>query len=172
MEILGAEITTTIDNTVVDVFHVIDPNFAGEVPPHRIEEVSRSIHEVLNGNLTVEELFCRHKRFTPAGTQGIVADLPLRVEVDDETSDRCTVISVFAHDQPGLLYTITRTLYQLGLSIELAKIATHFDQVADIFYVTDNDGRSIESAEQQRAIQNRLMSELEAFEASNHRAFV
>ena len=172
LEILGAEITTTLDDVVVDVFHVIDNHYAGAVPRSRIDEVSETVRAVLKAEVSVEKIFRRHKTLSRVPSRETVMQLPLRVTIDDDTSDRCTVISVFAHDQPGLLYTITRTLYQLGLSIELAKIATHFDQVADVFYVTDNDGRKIASESHQNAISSRLMDELTTFEESTHREFV
>ena len=52
-----------------------------------------------------------------------------------------TVIEVRADDEPGLVYTIARTLAQLGLDISLAKIATEKSQALDVFYVTDGRGR-------------------------------
>ena len=76
-------------------------------------------------------------RFAIQALTGPVSDLPLRVVVDNESSDRYTVIDVFAHDRPGLLYAITRALYELNLSVALSKIATHFDQVLDVFFGTD-----------------------------------
>jgi [protein-PII] uridylyltransferase len=172
LEILGADITTTLDDFVVDVFHVIDDDYSDDVPDSRIHEIGETVRAVLKAEIAVEELFRRHKTLSRVPARETVMELPVRVTIDDDTSDRCTVISVFAHDQPGLLYTITRTLYQLGLSIELAKIATHFDQVADVFYVTDNDGRKIASESHQKAISTRLMNELAAFEESTHREFV
>jgi len=171
LEILGAEITTSRDNIVVDVFHVVDRDFAGEVPAGRIEEVGESIRSVLTRQITVENLFRRHRRYSSRPVSESVMKLPTRVEIDNDTSDRCTVVSVFAHDQTGLLYTITRTLFQLGLSIELAKIATHFDQVADVFYVTDNSGRKIDDEARRDEIRQRMMDELVRFQESRHRDF-
>jgi [protein-PII] uridylyltransferase len=37
----------------------------------------------------------------------------------------------------GLLYAISRTLFELDLSVSTAKIGTHLDQVVDVFYVAD-----------------------------------
>lgn len=171
LEILGAEITTSRDNIVVDVFHVVDRDFSGEVPAGRIEEVGESIRSVLTRQISVENLFRRHRRYSSRPASESVMKLPTRVEIDNDTSDRCTVVSVFAHDQTGLLYTITRTLFQLGLSIELAKIATHFDQVADVFYVTDNSGRKIDDEARRDEIRQRMMDELIRFQESRHRDF-
>ena len=51
------------------------------------------------------------------------------------------IVDIFTHDRTGLLYTITRTLFELGLSVWRAKIGTYLDQVVDVFYVTDQRGQ-------------------------------
>ena len=63
------------------------------------------------------------------------------VRIDNETSDGCTIIDVFADDRQGLLHVITNAIFQLGLSIHAARISTRLDQVADVFYVTDQAGK-------------------------------
>jgi len=170
-EILGADITTSLQDVIVDVFHVIDRNFEGEVPEHRIEEVAASIRDALNRRVTIEELFHRHRRYVGTAANEPVMELPTRVDIDDDSSEYCTVVSVFAHDQPGLLYTISRKLFELGLSIELARIATHFDQVVDVFYVTDNDGNKL-PAEQRAVMRDSLYDALRVFENETHAEFV
>ncbi len=67
-----------------------------------------------------------------------------RVIADNSTSDAYTILDIFAHDRTGLLYAITRTLFELGLSVARAKIGTYLDQVVDVFYVTDQNNRKIE----------------------------
>src|SRR5262249_22947107 len=62
----------------------------------------------------------------------------------------------------GLLFTITNCLYHLWLEIHLAKITTMVDQVLDVFYVTDNEGRKIEDPERLAVIRRELISALEA----------
>lgn len=172
LEILGAEITTSHGDVVVDVFHVVDQDFSGEVPEFRIHEVCGSIAEVLQRRVTVQDLFRRHSRYAADNGQDSVITEPTRVEVSSDTSERSTVVSVFAHDRPGLLYTIARTLFQLGLSIEQARIATHLDQVADIFYVTADDGRKVESQLGQIELRSHLLDVLTEFDRSTHREFV
>jgi [protein-PII] uridylyltransferase len=170
-EILGADITTSLQDVIVDVFHVVDRNFSGEVPQHRIDEVAQSLRDALDGRVTVEELFHRHRRYIGSTRNEPVMELPTRVEIDDDSSEYGTVVSVFAHDQPGLLYTISRRLFELGLSIELARIATHFDQVVDVFYVTDNDGNKL-PAERRAAVRDSLYEALRVFESETHVEFV
>lgn len=171
-EILGAEITTTADGLVVDVFHVVDLDYSGEVPDIRIREVCQSLTDVMHRKTTVPDLFRRYARFTAESPPEATIAEPSRVEVSSETAASSTVVSVFAHDRPGLLYTIARTLFQLGLSIEQARIATHRDQVADIFYVTDENGRKIESELGRVELRRHLLDTLTEFERSMHREFV
>ena len=57
--------------------------------------------------------------------------------IDNTSSDTHTIIEVQAQDQFGLLYKLTRLLYEQGLDIALAKISTEANRAIDVFYVTD-----------------------------------
>jgi [protein-PII] uridylyltransferase len=166
LEILSAAIFTTTDGVIIDVYRVRDADHSGDVPKWRVDDVAVAIRKVLRGDVDVETLLKSRGRFAVQATSGPVSDLPTRVVVDNESSDRFTVIDVFAHDRPGLLYAITRTLYEQKLSVILAKIATHFDQVLDVFFVTESDGLKIADGERLKAIRELLTSQLIEFEQS------
>jgi [protein-PII] uridylyltransferase len=59
---------------------------------------------------------------------------------DNESSQTDTILEVFAHDAPGLLYGIAKALFDAGISVKAAKIGTHLDQVVDAFHVVDRGG--------------------------------
>lgn len=164
MEILSAQICTSQDGVIIDSYRVQDFDHDGDVPQFRIDEVSDLIRKALHGELDVNALFQSRTRFQTLGRQGPVSNLPLRVVIDNESSDRYTVVDVFAHDRPGLLYTIARTLYSLDASVVLAKISTHFDQVVDVFYIADATGGKIRQSLRLKLIRDTLMSEIAAFE--------
>jgi [protein-PII] uridylyltransferase len=83
--------------------------------------------------------------------------------VDNRTAERFTILAAFAYDRMGLLYAITRTLFELGLSVSKAKIGTHLDQVVDVFYVTDRaSGRKITDEARLAQIRERLLAAIEA----------
>ena len=86
------------------------------------------------------------------------------MRVDNITSDSFTIIDVFAHDQPGLLYTIAKTLADLGLSVASARIGTYLDQVVDVFYVTDSGGNKVQGDEVHDHIRLTLMKAIEPIE--------
>lgn len=54
-----------------------------------------------------------------------------------EASRTATVIEVRADDRPGLIYTVCRTLAQLGISVKSAHVATLGPQAVDVFYVRE-----------------------------------
>jgi [protein-PII] uridylyltransferase len=60
-----------------------------------------------------------------------------------------------------LLYAITRTLFELGLSVARAKIGTFLDQVVDVFYVTDQQDRKIRDEHWLEEIHLRLLEVVE-----------
>ena len=143
LEVLGAEISTALDDVAIDRFHVVDHDFDGPVTDFRIEEIGRVICDAVRRNVTARQLAERHQVYGRAAAAGSVSDFPTRVVVDNQSSPTRTIVDVFAHDRPGLLYIISRTLFQLGHSVELARIATHVDQVVDVFYVVDREGQKI-----------------------------
>jgi [protein-PII] uridylyltransferase len=136
--IQGAQIVTRADGLVLDSFMVEDPDFKAEPPAGRREEVGKTIVDVLLGRKSVEALFAarpvppRPPRENHPSTGG-----PPQAALDNGTSDRFTIVEIFADDRQGLLYEITHALFELGLSIASAKISTRLDQVVDAFYVTE-----------------------------------
>jgi [protein-PII] uridylyltransferase len=146
---------------VVDTFRVSDPHYNDAPPPHRLEEVKERIAEVLLGRVEVESLFPQKTLFIPALRP--IAPKPTTVEVDNETSDHYTIIDIFSQDKQGLLYVITRTIFELGLSVYSSKIATRLDQIVDVFYVKDREGRKLTDPDAIREVKERLASEIQRF---------
>ncbi len=91
---------------------------------------------------------------------------PDRVVLDESASDFYTVIEVYTWDRPGVLHAVTQTLFELGLTIQLAKISTPGAQVVDVFYVTDLEGAKILDPERHGLIEERLLTTLRSWDAS------
>lgn len=163
MTIVDAKICTTENGTAVDSFAVIDKDFAGEIPEHRIDAVCNKLRSALKQTTSIEAMFRTGQRFGAKANQDPISDLPIRVVIDNDASEKYTIIDVFAHDRPGLLYMVTRTLHRLKLNVALAKIATHLDQALDVFYVTDLEGNKVPEGSESNRIREVLMGELTAF---------
>jgi len=154
LQIVSAQILTREDGIALDTFRCIDLDYQEEPPAARRAEVVELMTDVLEGRLAVESLLGRRHSFS---TRPALPAEPTQVEIDNESSDRFTILEVFADDRQGLLYVITRTIFEAGLSIHSAKISTRLDQVADAFYVTDADGRKIEDVARLDAIRTMLI---------------
>jgi [protein-PII] uridylyltransferase len=164
LQILSAEIHPLTDHLVLDRFFVIDLDYSGEPPPERIEEVNQTLVDAICNSTDVPPTF-RRLWSNDAVADG-VGQMPTQVRVDNSTSDQYTILDIFAHDQMGLLYTITRTMFELELSVHVAKIGTYLDQVVDVFYVTDRDGGKILDERRIGEIQQQISAALDAFVAT------
>ena len=142
LEILSAEIHTLADGLVFDRFYVHDPDFTSAPPPDRIDQVCRALEESLLSQKGDLPTF--RKLWQSTSSRGAaIAELPTQVRVDNDFSERFTIIDVFTHDRMGLLHTISRTIFEAGLSVSVAKIGTYLDQVVDVFYVSDDSGAKL-----------------------------
>lgn len=162
MEILDALIATLPDGVVVDVFRVRDLDCPQGPPPGRVRDVSETIVAALEGRCTVEDLLRNATRFGD-GRQGVPLREPTVVQVDNDTSDRYTIIDVFADDRQGLLYVITRAIFDLGLSVHAARISTKLDQVVDVYYVTDQSGAKIDDPQRCETAREVIAARIEEY---------
>jgi [protein-PII] uridylyltransferase len=159
LNILGAEINTLSNGVALDILQV--RSSAGEMvtDPRKWERVESDLTAVIEGRVRVDELVRKQKRpdfLTPKARPRY----PTRVEIDNAVSSEYTVIDIFAHDQVGLLYQMTRTLKDLGLYIGVSRISTKVDQAADTFYVKDIFGQKIRDEERLAAIRQLLIERI------------
>jgi len=142
--ILSAQVYTRRDGLVIRNFQVSDGRGAAITDEQVWVRVREDLERVVRGEAEVRDLIRSRRRdvlVRPAPTGRV---MPTRVEFDNFVSETHTVIDVRAQDRPGLLYIISSTLSALGLDLSLAKIATEADQVIDVFYITEADGRKVE----------------------------
>jgi len=146
LEILAADIHTLSDGHVIDHFTVVDHDFAGEPPAERLADIAESVKRAILSDATPDFA----PRWNPFAPQvKAVPTTPVQVTFDNESSERDTILEVFAHDRPGLLYGVTKALFEKGLSVQAAKIGTYRDQVVDAFHVTTTGGKVIDPDAQQ-----------------------
>jgi len=156
--ILSAQIHTLARGLIVDRFVAVDPDY-DEPPPHRLEAIWQAMRDSLKGdkNPSFRDTWSPRRGKRTVELQ----PLPTRVRIDNTTSDRATIIDIFAVDRRGLLYTIAKTLFDLSLSVSVAKIGTHLDQVVDVFYVTDREGRKIDDSARLDVIRQTLVAAID-----------
>ena len=159
--ILHAYAFTREDGNVIDVFHLSDVADTGDGngAEHRIDTVRRDLAAVFDGSL---ELGAATKKHAARWRRRQSADIPIGVTVrfENDVSDAFTIVDIFARDRPGLLYHITRALSAEGLTIFRANISTEATRAIDSFYVGDEKGKKVSSAERLRCIRSSLEKEI------------
>jgi [protein-PII] uridylyltransferase len=159
LNILSAQISTWENGIAVDLFKVHNLIDEPLFQPRRWTKLAGDLKKVLGGEITVNSL-----------VEGMVLPLfqrypsprqDMKVEVDNSASDFYTVVEVYAHDGPGLLYRVTKKIFEMNLSIWMARISTKVDQVVDAFYIQDLSGAKLEDEEVISKIKNGLIEELQ-----------
>jgi [protein-PII] uridylyltransferase len=161
-QILSAEIHTLADTLVLDHFYVEDRDFEGEPPAERIAQLCQELVAALNDASGKPPEFRRVWRMQQQETTATLNRAPTQVTIDNDTSDRATIIAIFTYDRMGLLYTIARAVFELGLNVTRAKIGTRLDQVVDVFYVVDaQSGAKLTDAARLETLRSELLARLE-----------
>ncbi len=162
LQVLDAQIVTREDGVVVDTFQVVDPDHRGEPSADRRADIAEAVTRVLTGLESVEALMQRGGRLS-LERRPAIARQPTDVQIDNDTSDRFTIIDVFADDKQGLLYVLTRAIFVLGLSVHAARISTRLDQVVDVFYVTEAEGGKVLDHARVETIRAAIAQEIDRF---------
>jgi [protein-PII] uridylyltransferase len=155
--IVGAKIFTTSDGWALDVFRVQDATGGPFGDGGRVERLKQTIARTLAGEINPRAVLAKR----PPGRRAAAFKTPSRVNFDNEASTVSTVIEVESLDRVGLLYEITRALFETGMSISSAIIATYGELAVDTFYVRDVFGHKVTHPQRLASIEARLMNALE-----------
>jgi len=152
--IVDAQIYTTTDGMALDTIAITREFEREEDEARRADRIAAAIEKVLMGDLLLPELVTR--RAAPKGRIKAFAIEP-EVTINNQWSNRYTVVEVGGLDRPGLLYELTATLSKLNLNIASAHVATFGERAVDVFYVTDLMGAKISSPTRNAAVKRALI---------------
>ena len=161
--IVDAQIFTTTDGMALDTIAVSREFEHDEDEGRRAVRIADTIERALRGDLRLPEVVA--KRAVPKGRIKAFVVEP-EVTINNQWSNRYTVVEVHGLDRPGLLYELTATLSKLSLNIASAHVATFGERARDVFYVTDLLGAKIESPPRQAAIKRALIQLFAATDTS------
>jgi [protein-PII] uridylyltransferase len=140
--IVGAQIFTTTDGMALDTI-LIQREFAdASDEKRRGDRVADLVRKALRGELRLREKVAALPKTT--GRIKAFSVVP-QVIIDNDSSNRYTVVEVAGLDRTGLLFDLTEALSGLNLNIVSAHIATFGERAVDVFYVTDLTGAKITS---------------------------
>ncbi len=153
--IVDAQIFTTTDGRALDTILISREFDRDEDELRRADSVSRMIEGVLSGKLRSPDIIARRPK--PRKVTEAFRIEP-RVEVNNDLSNKFSVIEVEGLDRPGLLSEITAMISSLNLDIASAHVTTFGEKIIDSFYVTDLTGAKITSTTRINSISKKLLS--------------
>jgi len=153
--IVDAQIYTTTNGLALDTIAVSREFERDDDEVRRAARIGDAIEKAVLGLIKLPEVL--PKRAPPKGRLKAFTIEP-EVTINNQWSQRYTVVEVTGLDRPGLLYELTTTLSKLNLNIASAHVATFGERVVDVFYVTDLLGAKITAPTRQAAIKRPLIA--------------
>jgi [protein-PII] uridylyltransferase len=137
LDIIDARIITTNDGYALDTFLVLDRNGQTITAPGQQKEISSALKKLLSHP---EEL----SNQTPSLTRQL-KHFPIKTRIifREDINNNRTEMEVVTGDRPGLLARISRGLIECEALLQNAKIATFGERAEDIFFITDGNGRPL-----------------------------
>ncbi len=155
-ELISADDEQLAGRLLVDVVYATDEQGRLCDDNRRWAQFRRDLEDVMLNGADLNELFdARRPAPTITPRARPVVDIEVRVENEETAAE--TVIDVFGPDGLGALYRIAQALADEGLEIQLAKISTQGDRIADAFYVVDSETQAkIEDPQRQTSIRRAI----------------
>jgi [protein-PII] uridylyltransferase len=153
--IVDAQIFTTTDGRALDTV-IVSRAFDEDADERRRgERIARLIERALEGRVRLAEAVAG-KRVRSRRREAFTVEP--QVTVNNDLSDRFTVIEAECLDRHGLLYDLTHCISDLSLDIGSAHIATFGERAVDTFYVTDLVGHKITAKTREHRIRRELLA--------------
>jgi [protein-PII] uridylyltransferase len=155
--VVDAKVFTTTDGFALDVFSVQDADGGPFGDAARVERLREAIVRTLTGEMAPRAHFARRRQ----RRRNSAFRVRPRIHFDNDASTTATVVEVEGLDRAGLLYEVTRALFESGLSISSAIVSTYGERAMDVFYVRDGFGHKIVHPARLRSVEERLVKALE-----------
>ena len=135
VDILRGYAFTKSDGLVVDMFHFIDQERFLELNEGGDAQLLSVLEDVISGRVDLAE---RLRRREEGAFRQRLPGAPPVVSCDNESSRRYTIVEIFADNELGLLYRMSRAMSESWCDVDLVFIATEGRRAIDVFYLTRN----------------------------------
>lgn len=116
-----------------------------------LEALSRRLH--LHESREVQGELAKRVAISLRETAGGASKLyPVDIEIDNDTSDRHTILRIEGTDTLGFLYELTNALALNGINIRRMTVDSAGNRVHDTLYVTNAYGQKITAPDKQREL--------------------
>jgi [protein-PII] uridylyltransferase len=150
----------------VDSFWVTTGNQEGKVW-EALQRFERTLRDVVSKKVVALELVQAVGNSQKYSMRPAPA-VPIQVRVDNQEATDRTIVEVITQDRVGLLFWIAETIFECGLSIDLAKIHTEGARVTDVFYVTTSERKKLLDEDRIEELRERLLQRLYQLEGKTY----
>ncbi|WP_375572263.1 [protein-PII] uridylyltransferase [Ahrensia marina] len=152
-DIVGAQIHTTSTGKALDTI-LIRQEFEQEADERRrADRIAATLESAMTGDVHLPPMMAEKGK---AKGRVRAFKVPAEVMIDNQGSERFTVIEAAGRDRPGLLHDLASALSDLSLDTHSAHVATFGERAVDVFYVTDLMGQKVTSRAKLNTIKQRL----------------
>lgn len=145
MDILRVSAMTSPAGLVIDVFQFTDHEGFFRFNPDATAQVEETLREVVAGRQDVTALL-RRKAKSVLRKVGPRRVAPV-VALDNEHSQRYTVLEIVTEDALGLAHRISRVLSQHGCDVDLVLLSTEGKKAIDVFHLTRAGSKLTDAAQ-------------------------
>ncbi|MBC8159221.1 MAG: hypothetical protein H8E94_07805 [Alphaproteobacteria bacterium] len=154
--IVDAKISTLANGMALDTFWIQNTERGVFDDARALAKLWERIEDAVTGKIHLRrELEKQRKNALPSRTR--VFKVPPHVIIDNQASNKHTVIELNGRDRTGFLFDVTSAITALGLQIASAHITTYGERVVDVFYVKDVFGLKIDGESKLKRIEARLL---------------
>ena len=164
-DIVSAKIITRSDGYALDTFFLQNKERKPISDINLRKKLIETITKGLEGNFNIEKALNIKWKEIPARFRAVKA--PIRVIIDNKTSDQYTILDIKCKNAPGVLYKITKIITTLGLQINTANVSTYGDRVVDIFYLKNAFGSKVDDNTTIEKVKNSILEELKEIDYVN-----
>ncbi len=146
LTILKADIYTRADDIAIETFFVSTERLEAVTDQRDRSAFEKIIYQAMGvDEFDFAKAFAKRTKPRPLVYDPL--EMPTRVSVDLRASRTHALLDVQTADYPGLLYRIACAIADSGLNLSSARVTTEKGAALDTFYLTDRDGKKVESEE-------------------------
>ncbi|MDR2674566.1 MAG: [protein-PII] uridylyltransferase [Opitutaceae bacterium] len=152
LNILSAKVISRADHIAIDTFYVVEPGGGTVENQDATEAFARTVEQALVANRDLypdilaqaRKVSQRYGLDLKTGMETLQSAFPPTIEVYHELAMQRTIVEIQARDTLGLLYQLSKSIYDHGFDITFARIGTERGIAIDTFYIESTDGKPID----------------------------
>ena len=164
-DIVTAKIFTRTDGFALDTFLIQNKKNKMIFEKTTQENLIKTLKKGLEGRYNYEKELKNRWQEIPSRFRKMKA--PVRVLIDNKTSENFSIIEINCKNSPGVLHIITKSFSELGMQVNTASISSFGNRIQDIFYVNDLFGQKITDHRKISEIKSVILRNLKEIDPSN-----